>query len=65
MSLMRYFRHRAHTKSGAHVSRASRFRRKLVTTLVVSILILFGSSLLAAWLIGSWVERALGSQMEV
>ncbi|MGH8473275.1 MAG: hypothetical protein ACREVJ_12650, partial [Gammaproteobacteria bacterium] len=35
-----------------------------MTTLVVSMVILFASSLVAAWLIGSWVERALTSQME-
>lgn len=64
MSLIRYFRHRAHPESGAEGSRPNRFRRRLVTTLVVSIVILFASSLVAAWLIGSWVERALTSQME-
>ena len=64
MSLMRYFRRRMHLKSGAKGLRPSRFRRRLVTTLVVSMVILFASSLVAAWLIGSWVERALTSQME-
>jgi len=64
MSLMRYFRRRTHVKSGAKGFRPSRFRRRLLTTLVVSMVILFASSLIAAWLIGSWVERALTSQME-
>lgn len=64
MSLMYYFQHRARPKGRTESPGASGFRRKLVTTLAVGIVILLVSSLLAAWIIGSWVERVLESQME-